>query len=91
MELVSRFARIVTEHHGRDLDDWVTSTRVAALPELGPFLRGIDRDHHAVLVGLCLPYSNVPVEDVNTKTKLIKRQMYDRAGSRLLRHRIFLA
>ncbi|MFE3445991.1 hypothetical protein ACFXNW_23415 [Nocardia sp. NPDC059180] len=41
---MSRFARIVTEHHGRDLEDWMTSARAAALPELDPFLRGIDRD-----------------------------------------------
>lgn len=36
-ELVSRFARIVTEHRGRDLDDWMRSARAAALPELDPF------------------------------------------------------
>ncbi|MGW5751646.1 ISL3 family transposase [Nocardia rhamnosiphila] len=90
-ELVSRFARIVTEHRGRDLNDWMSSARAAALPELDPFLRGIDRDYHAVLAGLCMPYSNGPVEGVNTKTKLIKRQMYGRAGFRLLRHRILLA
>lgn len=90
-ELVSRFARIVTEHRGRDLDDWMTSARAAALPELDPFLRGIDRDYHAVLAGLCMPYSNGPAEGVNTKTELIKRQMYGRAGFRLLRHRILLA
>nr|WP_280414326.1 ISL3 family transposase [Nocardia carnea] len=89
-ELVSGFARIVTEHRGRDLDDWMSSARAAALPELDPFLRGIDRDYHAVLAGLCMPYSNGPVEGVNTKTKLIKRQMYGRAGFRLLRHRILL-
>ncbi|MGO4650045.1 transposase, partial [Nocardia sp. 2YAB30] len=37
-----------------------------------------------------LPYSNGPCEGVNTKTKLLKRQMYGRAGFRLLRHRILL-
>ncbi|MGA6205460.1 transposase [Nocardia testacea] len=90
-ELVSKFARIVTEHCGRDLDDWMTSARAAALPELDPFLRGIDRDCHPVLAGLCLPYSNGLVRRRKHETKLIKRQMYGRAGFRLLRHRILLA
>ncbi|WP_063129668.1 hypothetical protein [Nocardia fusca] len=29
-ELVSGFARIVTEHRGRDLDDWMSSARAAS-------------------------------------------------------------
>ncbi|MEU2258478.1 transposase [Nocardia xishanensis] len=54
-------------------------------------LRGLDQDHDAAIAGLTLPYSNGPIEGVNTKTKLIKRQMYGRAGFPLLRHRILLA
>lgn len=42
------------------------------------------------MAGLCLPYSNGPTEDINTKTKLIKRPIYGRAGFDLLRHRILL-
>ncbi|WP_328393607.1 hypothetical protein [Nocardia sp. NBC_00416] len=45
-ELVSRFARIVTEHRGRDLADWITGARAAPVPELDPFSRGIDRCRH---------------------------------------------
>ena len=41
--------------------------------------------------GLSLPYSNGPTEGVNTKVKLLKRQMYGRAGFALLRRRILLS
>jgi Transposase len=36
------------------------------------------------------PFHNGRTEGVNTKTKMIKRQMYGRAGFTLLRHRILL-
>jgi Transposase len=37
-----------------------------------------------------MPFHNGRTEGVNTKTKMIKRQMYGRAGFALLRHRILL-
>lgn len=89
--LVAEFAQLMTERRGSDLDLWMKQVRDAGLPELDPFLRGLDQDHDAAVAGLTLPYSNGPVEGVNTKTKLIKRQMYGRAGFPILRHRILLA
>ncbi|GGU04909.1 hypothetical protein GCM10010177_75320 [Actinomadura citrea] len=47
-------------------------------------------DQDAVRAALTSDYHNGETEGVNTKTKLIKRQMYGRAGFRLLRHRILL-
>jgi transposase len=38
-----------------------------------------------------MPHHNGRTEGVNTKTKMIKRQMYGRAGFALLRHRILLS
>ncbi len=89
-ELVRYFAEIMTDHRGADLDCWIKQAREAGLPELEPFLRGLDQDHDAAVAGLTLPYTNGPCEGVNTKTKFLKRQMYGRAGFRLLRHRILL-
>lgn len=89
--LVHEFARIMGERRGNDLDGWMKQVRDAGLPELDPFLRGLTQDHDAAVAGFTLPYNNGPVEGVNTKTKLIKRQMYGRASFRLLRHRILLA
>jgi transposase len=88
--LVREFAQLLTERRGPELDSWTKDVREASLPELAPFLNGLDQDHDAVAAGLTLPYSNGPTEGVNTKTKLIARQMYGRAGFTLLRHRILL-
>jgi transposase len=89
--LVYEFAQLMADRRGTDLDCWIKQVREAGLPELEPFLRGLDQDHAAAVAGLTLPYSNGPIEGVNTKTKLLKRQMYGRADFRLLRHRILLA
>jgi transposase len=44
-----------------------------------------------VVAGLSMPYSNDPIEGANTKVKLLKRQMYGRAGFPVLRQRILLS
>jgi transposase len=48
-------------------------------------------DQPAVVAGLSMPYSNDPIEGANTKVKLLKRQMYGRAGFPVLRQRILLS
>lgn len=91
-EVVGDFARLMTQRRGSDVDCWIKQVREAGLVEFEPYLRGLEHDHNAVIAGLSLPYSNGPIEGVNTKTsKLVKRQMYGRAGFRLLRHRILLS
>ena len=47
-------------------------------------------DLAAVTAAVTLPFHNGRTEGVNTKTKMIKRQMHGRAGFTLLRHRILL-
>lgn len=88
--LVRDFAQLMVERRGHDLDHWVARARAAGLPELDPFLRGLDQDHQAAIAGLSLPYSNGPIEGVNTKIKLLKRQTYGKASFNLLRKRILL-
>ncbi|MEV6073436.1 ISL3 family transposase [Nocardia sp. NPDC052001] len=90
-QLVHEFAPIMANRRGIEIDCWIKQVRAAGLIELEPILTGVDQDHDAVVAGLTLPYSSGPIEGVNTKTKLIKRQMYGRAGFDLLRHRILLA
>ncbi len=50
----------------------------------------LDLDIQAVTAALTMPHHNGRTEGVNTRTKMIKRQMYGRAGFELLRHRILL-
>ncbi|GAA3284042.1 ISL3-like element IS466 family transposase [Dactylosporangium vinaceum] len=90
-ERVEQFAGLLTERRGQDLDAWMTTVNADDLPALHSFAHGLRMDLPAVVAGLTLPYSNGPIEGANTKVKLLKRQMYGRAGFALLRQRILLA
>ncbi len=72
------------------LEAWIAAVRDEDLPHLHSFTRGLEQDRAAVTTGITLPFHNGRTEGVNTKTKQIMRQMYGRAGFRLLRHRILL-
>jgi len=52
------------------------------------FVSGIVQGHAAVKAALTEPWSNGQTEGHNTKLKLVKRQMYGRAGLDLLKARL---
>jgi hypothetical protein len=87
-EHVRAFADLLTTRCGANLEAWMTAVESSDLPALHAFVRGLRKDLDA---GLSLPYSNGPIEGTNTKFKLLKRQMYGRAGFALLRQRILLS
>jgi transposase len=88
---IREFARLLTERRGQDLDAWMAGVDADDLPALHGFVHGLRMDLPAVTAGLTLPYSNGPIEGANNKIKMLKRQMYGRAGFALLRQRILLA
>ncbi len=88
---VGTFAQMLTGRHGERLDSWMATVEADDLPHLHRFVRGIKRDHAAVLNGLSLPYSSGAVEGNVNRIKMIKRQMYGRAKFDLLRKRILLS
>jgi transposase len=90
--LVTSFAALLAPDPGNDarLRQWITDVRGADLPNLHSFTRGLDLDIQAATAAVTLPHHNGRTEGVNTKTKMIKRQMYGRADFTLLRHRILL-
>ena len=73
------------------LENWMTAVEASDLVPLHAVVRGLRKDLDAVVAGLSLPYSNGPIEGTNTKFKLLKRQMFGRAGFALLRQRILLS
>jgi transposase len=88
---VTGFARILTGRHEDQLDAWTTAVDAdPGQPELRSFTAGLRQDDQAVRNALSLPWSSGLVEGFNTRTKLIKRQMYGRAALPLLRKRILL-
>lgn len=90
--LVRSFAALLRPSPGNQarLADWTQAARACDLPNIHAFTRGLDLDAGAAIAAVTLPFHNGRTEGVNTKTKLIKRQMYGRAGFTLLRHRILL-
>ena len=78
------------DDNGERLEEWISTAQEANLPHVHSFIRGPRLDHDTVPAALTSEYHNGGTEGVNTKTKLIKRQMYGRAGFDLLRHRILL-
>jgi len=87
-KLVQEFFGITRKREGAKLEDWVIRTSGSGIGALRSFAVGLRRDWDAVVAGLTLPWSNGPVEGQVNRLKLIKRQMYGRAGFPLLRARV---
>jgi transposase len=88
---ISAFAQMMAGLTGSTgLDAWLAAVEADDQPELRSFDTGIRNDKEAVVNGLTLPYSSGRVEGTVNKIKMIKRQMYGRAGFPLLRKRVML-
>ena len=89
---VTSFAEMMTGRTGsQDLEAWLTAIQADdGQPDLRSLATGIRNDQQAVINGLTLPWSSGKVEGTASKIKMIKRQMYGRAGFGLLRKRVIL-
>jgi transposase len=87
---VRAFATMITELTGQDLPQWMAAAREAGLPGITSFAKGLEQDLDAVTNGLTLPWSSGPVEGRVNHIKMVKRQMFGRAGLPLLRKRVLL-
>ena len=88
---ISGFAEMLVGRHGERLDSWIAGVEADDQPDLHRFVNGLRRDEAAVRNGLTLPHSSGAVEGSVNRIKMIKRQMYGRAGFALLRKRVLLA
>jgi transposase len=87
---VRAFAAMITELTGQDLPQWMAAARDAGLPGISSFAKGLEQDLDAVTNGLTMNWSSGPVEGRVNHIKMIKRQMFGRAGLPLLRKRVLL-
>ncbi|MFW2475922.1 MAG: ISL3 family transposase [Sediminibacterium sp.] len=87
-ELVNDFREMLQNKAGELLKHWISRAIRMGVKELKSFARGMLSDFDAVKNGIELPWSNGPVEGQVNKLKMIKRQMYGRAGFELLRRRM---
>ena len=86
---VTAFAEMMTARTGsRDLEAWLAAVEADDRSGLRSLAAGIRNDQQAVTNGLTLPWNSGRVE--GTVNKMIKRQMYGRAGFDLLRKRVIL-
>ncbi|WP_201832645.1 transposase [Microvirga zambiensis] len=75
--LADRLARLLRQQSSESLDDWFKDARCTALARLAA---GLWRDLEAVRGAVTMPWSTSPVEGQISRLKMIKRQMYGRAG-----------
>jgi transposase len=68
----------------------MADAREAALPGITSFAKGLEHDLDAVTQGLTTPWSSGRVEGRVNHIKMVKRQMFGRAGLPLLRKRVLL-
>jgi transposase len=85
VDLIGRFATMVKDQLADALDGWLREAEASAL---APFAAGLRRDEDAVRAALTEPWSNGQVEGQVNRLKVIKREMYGRAGFDLLRGRV---
>ena len=81
---------MLTQLAGQDLPQWIATARESGLPGIASFAKGLEQDLDAVTNGLAMSWSSGPVEGRVNHIKMIKRQMFGRAGLPLLRKRVLL-
>ena len=84
-QLAQDFFRMVRERHPPGLIPWIAAAKRTVL---AGFACRLEHDLEAVKAALTLPWSQGHVEGQVHRLKLIKRQMYGRAGFDLLRLRV---
>jgi transposase len=88
---VTAFAEMMTARTGSsDLESWLAAVEADDQAGLRSLAAGIRNDQQAVTNGLTLHWNSGKVEGTVNKIKMIKRQMYGRAGFDLLRKRVIL-
>lgn len=81
---------MLTMLQGQRLPRWIAAVRADDLPGLTSFAIGLESDLDAVTAGLSMRWNSGPVEGRVNHIKMIKRQMFGRAGLPLLRKRVLL-
>ena len=88
--LAQGFITLVRQRLPADLDDWLEKAKNSSVKAFQAFAKGLKEDYDAVKAGLTLAVSNGPVEGLNNRLKMLKRQMFGRAGLDLLARRFIL-
>ncbi len=88
--LTQDFVGLVRQRLPEQLDSWLEQSKNSAIKVFQSFAKGLKEDYDAVKNALTLEVSNGPVEGQNNRLKMLKRQMFGRAGLDLLAKRLIL-
>jgi transposase len=87
---ITTFAALLTSRRPALLEDWITAVTADDQPDLHHFITGLRQDHAAVTAAITCHWNSGRVEGHVNRLKMIKRQMYGRASTALLRKRVLL-
>jgi transposase len=90
VELANEFLVLLREQQPDAFDDWLLRAVKSSLKPFVQFANGLFEDYAAVKASMMTTVSNGPVEGLNNRLKMLKRQMYGRAGLDLLTKRFIL-
>ncbi|WP_431732047.1 ISL3 family transposase [Adonisia turfae] len=91
IDLADDFLQMVRHRQPDALDNWLLKVLTGPFKAFQSFGNGLIEDYAAVKAGLTLEVSNGPVEGLNNRLKMLKRQMYGRASLGLLTKRFIAA
>ena len=86
--ITQEFLALMRDRDSDGLSGWMHKATATGIPAMKFFVKGLRRDQAAVNAAFSLPWSNGQVEGQVHRLKLIKRQMYGRAGFALLHRRV---
>lgn len=90
VELAHTFLELLRQRQADAFDGWLMKTLTCQIQALKKFAAGLMDDYAAVKASMMTEVSNGPVEGLNNKLKMLKRQMFGRAGLTLLTKRLIM-
>jgi len=82
------FRAALTSGNSNQLRQWIEGAKRSEFGQIVRFAYGLQKDILAVAAAVDTPWSTSQVEGQINRLKMIKRQMYGRAGFELLRARV---
>ena len=91
VDLAHMFLELLRQRQADAFDSWLMKALTCPIQALKKFASGLMDDYAAVKASMMIEVSNGPVEGLNNKLKMLKRQMFGRAGLTLLSKRLIMA
>ena len=90
IQISQGFLKLVRDCLPEQLDTWLKQAKNSTVKAFQRFAKGLNNDYDAVKAGVILEVNNGQVEGQNNRLKMLKRQMFGRAGLALLEKRLIL-